>query len=278
MSTPRVNGVRRQLGTSWDTVWTSIKPMLAAAAADESRFENVSILGVDEHVWHHVSTKPVEHGGRGPKELTGMVDLTRDEHGQGRRRGCWTWFPAAPGRPTRTGCTSAARPSGPGSRSPRWTRSTGTRTRSMTSCRTPARCWTRSTSSSSPRRSWTTSGAGCSRTPPATGAARTTRCTGSGTSSALAKSISPTGNAPASRRVHRPGGTPRGRARLAVRPTGLLGLPPGHPRRRPRGRKPFPRTGPACPTVRSAGRGAAAPAVSATGRGPSRTPRVLPGI
>jgi len=33
-----------------------------------------------------VSTKPVEHGGRGPKELTGMVDLTRDEHGRVRAR------------------------------------------------------------------------------------------------------------------------------------------------------------------------------------------------
>jgi transposase len=81
-----VNGVRRQLGTSWSTVWTSIEPILAAAAADESRFEGVRILGVDEHVWHHVSTKPVEHGGRGPKELTGMVDLSRDEHGRVRAR------------------------------------------------------------------------------------------------------------------------------------------------------------------------------------------------
>ena len=37
-------------------------------------------------MWHHVSTKPVGHGGRGPKELTGMVDLTRDEHGRVRAR------------------------------------------------------------------------------------------------------------------------------------------------------------------------------------------------
>jgi transposase len=37
-----VNGVRRQLGTSWATVWTSIEPILAAAAADESRFEDVT--------------------------------------------------------------------------------------------------------------------------------------------------------------------------------------------------------------------------------------------
>jgi transposase len=51
-----------------------------------ARFEGVTILGVDEHIWHHVSTKPVEDGGRGPKELTGMVDLSRDEHGNVRAR------------------------------------------------------------------------------------------------------------------------------------------------------------------------------------------------
>jgi len=81
-----VNGVRRQLGTGWRTVWDSIKPILAEAAADESRFENVTILGVDEHVWHHVSTRAIEDGGRGPKELTGMVDLTRDQHGRTKAR------------------------------------------------------------------------------------------------------------------------------------------------------------------------------------------------
>ena len=77
-----VNGIRRQLGTGWRTVWESIRPLLAAADADSARFENVTILGVDEHVWHHVSTKPPQLGGRGPKELTGLVDLTRDEHGR----------------------------------------------------------------------------------------------------------------------------------------------------------------------------------------------------
>ena len=39
------------------------------------------MLGVDEHIWHHVSEKT-----RGPKALTGMVDLTRDEHGRVRAR------------------------------------------------------------------------------------------------------------------------------------------------------------------------------------------------
>ena len=81
-----INGLRRQLGTSWATVWDSIRPILAAAAHDEARFAGVEILGVDEHVWHHVSTKAPEHGGRGPKELTGMVDLTRDQHGRTHAR------------------------------------------------------------------------------------------------------------------------------------------------------------------------------------------------
>lgn len=67
-----VHGLARQLGCSWRTVWRSIRPLLEHAAGDESRFEGVRTLGVDEHVWHHVN--PLK---RGPKELTGMVDLTR---------------------------------------------------------------------------------------------------------------------------------------------------------------------------------------------------------
>jgi transposase len=81
-----VQGVARQLGTTWRTVWRAIKALLEAMAADPTRVEGVSTLGVDEHVWHHVSTKPVEAGGRGPKELTGIVDLTRDQHGRVRAR------------------------------------------------------------------------------------------------------------------------------------------------------------------------------------------------
>jgi transposase len=81
-----VAGLARRLGTTWRTVWRSVEPLLERAAADESRFAGVTVLGVDEHVWHHVSTKPTEHGGRGPKELTGMVDLTPDQHGHVRAR------------------------------------------------------------------------------------------------------------------------------------------------------------------------------------------------
>lgn len=76
-----IAGLARQLGTSWKTVWRHIRPELERLAADESRFNNVTSLGVDEHVWHHVDPRR-----RGPKELTGMVDLSRDEHGRVRAR------------------------------------------------------------------------------------------------------------------------------------------------------------------------------------------------
>lgn len=65
--------IARQLGCSWKTLWRAVKPILEAAAAEEDRFGGVTTLGVDEHIWHHVSTKPVGLGGRGPKEFTGMV-------------------------------------------------------------------------------------------------------------------------------------------------------------------------------------------------------------
>ncbi|QXT61641.1 ISL3 family transposase [Tessaracoccus palaemonis] len=81
-----VQGLARQLGCAWRTLWRAVKPNLEAAAADESRFAGVTSLGVDEHIWHHVSTRPVEQGGRGPKEFTGMVDLTRDKDGRVRAR------------------------------------------------------------------------------------------------------------------------------------------------------------------------------------------------
>ncbi|MFT3798952.1 ISL3 family transposase [Microbacterium sp.] len=76
-----VHGLARQLGTSWKTVWRAIEPELVKLAADESRFEGVTTLGVDEHIWHHVDPRK-----RGPKELTGMVDLSRDSTGKTRAR------------------------------------------------------------------------------------------------------------------------------------------------------------------------------------------------
>lgn len=76
-----VHGIARQLGTSWKTVWRAAEPELNKLAADESRFENVTTLGVDERIWHHVDPRK-----QGPKELTGMVDLTRDSTGTTKAR------------------------------------------------------------------------------------------------------------------------------------------------------------------------------------------------
>ncbi|MBB4734759.1 transposase [Micrococcus cohnii] len=70
-----IQGLARQLGTTWNTLWSQVRPVLIEAANDPSRFEDVQVLGVDEHVWHHRDPRR-----RGPKELTGMVDLTRGLH------------------------------------------------------------------------------------------------------------------------------------------------------------------------------------------------------
>ena len=69
-----ISGLARQLGTTWNTVWSHIKPCLQAASDDPARFTGIRVLGVDEHVWHHQDRRH-----RGPRELTGIVDLTCGE-------------------------------------------------------------------------------------------------------------------------------------------------------------------------------------------------------
>ena len=41
-------GLARQLATTWNTVWSHIKPCLQAASDDPARFAGVRVLGVDE--------------------------------------------------------------------------------------------------------------------------------------------------------------------------------------------------------------------------------------
>ena len=78
-----IAGLARQLATTWNTVWSHIKPCLQAASDDPARFAGVQVLGVDEHVWHHQDRRR-----RGPRELTGIVDLTRGkEHPTARLSG-----------------------------------------------------------------------------------------------------------------------------------------------------------------------------------------------
>ncbi|VTX49618.1 Transposase [uncultured Actinomyces sp.] len=53
-------------------MWSHIKPCLQATSDDPAHCAGVQVLGVDEHVWHHQDRRR-----RGPRELTGIVDLTR---------------------------------------------------------------------------------------------------------------------------------------------------------------------------------------------------------
>lgn len=78
-----VEGMARQLGVTWNTLWAAVQRELETLAADESRFTGVHTLGVDEHVWHHT---PHRTRTKGPTMLTGMVDLTRDTDGRTRAR------------------------------------------------------------------------------------------------------------------------------------------------------------------------------------------------
>ena len=74
-----IDGLARRLAVSWWTLWRAVKPRLEDLAADEARFAGVPTLGVDEHVWHHT---PQLAAVKGPGMFTGMVDLTRDQHGR----------------------------------------------------------------------------------------------------------------------------------------------------------------------------------------------------
>ncbi|HCX85995.1 MAG TPA: ISL3 family transposase [Micrococcales bacterium] len=108
-----ISGLARLLGIAWKTAWRAIKPVLEHLEGEESRFAGVSSLGVDEHIWHHGDPRR-----KGPKELTGMVDLTRDEHGRvharlldlvpGRSKKAYTDWLTARGEGFRAGVRVAA--------------------------------------------------------------------------------------------------------------------------------------------------------------------------
>ena len=108
-----ISGLARQLVTTWNTVWSHIKPCLQAASDDPARFAGVRVLGVDEHVWHHQDRRR-----RGPRELTGIVDHSRGGSSHGPLE--WTWSQAGLAPCIRTGWPSAANSFAPVSRSRRW--------------------------------------------------------------------------------------------------------------------------------------------------------------
>jgi transposase len=74
-----VNALARRLGVDWHTLWTALKVEAHRRADDPVRLTGVESLGVDEHIW-----RPGKFGAG--REVTGMVDLTRDANGQVRAR------------------------------------------------------------------------------------------------------------------------------------------------------------------------------------------------
>ena len=138
-----ISGLARQLGTTWNTVWSHIKPCLQAASDDPARFSGVRVLGVDEHVWHHQDRRR-----RGPRELTGIVDLTRGEDHPTAR--LLDLVPGRSGTVYKNWLAERAKTSAPVSRSRRWIPSRDIRTPLMTNSKTPPACSMPFTSSSSP--------------------------------------------------------------------------------------------------------------------------------
>lgn len=73
-----ISGLARQLGTTWNTVWSHIKPRLQATSDDPARIAGARVLGAMRGVWHHQDRRR-----RGPRELTGIVDHSREGSSHG---------------------------------------------------------------------------------------------------------------------------------------------------------------------------------------------------
>ena len=65
-----ISGLARQLGTTWNTVWSHIKPCLQAASDDPDRFAGVRVLGVDERRVASPGPTPTRAHTRSPASWT----------------------------------------------------------------------------------------------------------------------------------------------------------------------------------------------------------------
>ena len=71
-----VSALARHLGVDWHTCWDAVEAEATRRLADPARLDGVEVLGVDEHIWRPSRV------GDAHRAVTGMVDLTRDAHGQ----------------------------------------------------------------------------------------------------------------------------------------------------------------------------------------------------
>jgi transposase len=70
-----VAALARRLDVDWHTLWDALAVEAERRAADPARLDGVESLGVDEHIW-----RPGKFGAG--REVTCMVDLSRDSNGQ----------------------------------------------------------------------------------------------------------------------------------------------------------------------------------------------------
>ena len=69
-----VSALAHQLGVSWRALWKGIEAEVRRRIGKPERLTGIDALGVDEHVWTHT-------GFPGSGMVTGIIDHTRDEHG-----------------------------------------------------------------------------------------------------------------------------------------------------------------------------------------------------
>src|SRR5215207_2284424 len=79
-----VDAVRVDLGVGWNTVMRAVRDYGRPLIDDPSRLDNVTGLGVDEHVWQRARRT------RRTQFATGIVDLTRGSAAAAARRRTWS--------------------------------------------------------------------------------------------------------------------------------------------------------------------------------------------
>ena len=93
--------VAEGLGVAWNTANDAVLAEGQRVLIDDPhRFDGVTVIGVDEHVWRHTR--------RGDKYVTVIIDLTGSVTAPAPP-GCSTWSRAAPSRHSRPGWPTGRR-------------------------------------------------------------------------------------------------------------------------------------------------------------------------
>ena len=123
--------IAEALAVSWNTANDAVLAEGQRVLIDDPhRFDGVTVVGFDEHVWRHTR--------RGYKYVTVIIDLTPIAPAPARP-GCWTWSRAAPSRRRNAGWSTGRRRGGNAWKSWRWTDSPASRPPPPKKSLTPSR-------------------------------------------------------------------------------------------------------------------------------------------